>query len=128
VDTVKLRQLAYLQQCFVSFETGDIFGLRLDPKTKQRVDPAKRIAELDKQIKGDPSDAERYLELSELYEDQSHWEQAVTKAHSLFKERIKAEPANGSLHARYAITAWPNTSEGCDRSPAGDDGKLVKLG
>jgi tetratricopeptide (TPR) repeat protein len=111
VDRTKLRGMAHMPTCLLYIDFGNIGVAALDQKTGKRQDPAKRIAALQKEMQGDASDAERYLELGQLYEDEGRDKDASTaafaKACALLKERTRLEPANGWLHAQYADALWP---------------------
>jgi hypothetical protein len=106
VDTARLRALAYLPEGTVAFRFGEITPPCLDERPPDPRQPAEKIAALEKDLKGDASDAERYLELSELYEDDERAEHALSKARELFKQKIQVEATNGWLHCLYAVTLW----------------------
>jgi tetratricopeptide (TPR) repeat protein len=114
LDKGKLRQLAYMPNCDLRINFGDVGGLVLDSKTRKRQDPAERIAELEKELKGDASDAERDLELAGLYEQQKRSREvcdaAYARAREHFKERVQAEPTSGWLHAQYADALMPQVA------------------
>ena len=113
VNANKLRQLAYLPECNVIFRIGDIGGLGLDTITQRCTDPAARVAILEKELTRDGSDAEKCVELAGLYyyAGDRRWEQVSATAAQLLKERMKAEPANGRLHALYVTASMRKPAE-----------------
>jgi tetratricopeptide (TPR) repeat protein len=112
VNQTKLRELAHVP-CFrlrcMDFNLAS--GPDLSANVKERQDPAKRIATLRQSLRGDASDAESYLELSGLYQDGEHYEEACTKARDLFLQRLQADPTNGWLRAQYAGVLWTQVDE-----------------
>jgi tetratricopeptide (TPR) repeat protein len=108
VDTTELRKLAYLPSTPLSLP----WDWKLWTNDATAADKVKRIAVLEKELQGNTSDAERYAELAELYDDDDRPQEIVdgayAKARQLFRKRIKKEPANGWLHAQLAAVLWQN--------------------
>src|SRR5262245_25281551 len=77
----KLRELLYLPAVYVQFNFGKlVFDA---PKLNDAEKARQRIVELKGQLKGDPSDAERYVELIDLVgklNDQDERRQICQKA------------------------------------------------
>src|SRR5262249_38065866 len=115
VDQAKLRKMARLPMCSLKINFGDVGGCLVDARTRNGQKPLERITELEKQLKGDASDAERDLELAGLCEDTHRargiCEAAYARARAHFKERLQAEPSNGWLHAQYAEALYPHIAE-----------------
>jgi tetratricopeptide (TPR) repeat protein len=111
VNQTKLRDLAHVPLFGLTIEFNLVPGASLNPKVKEQRDPAQRIAALKQSMRGDASDAERYLELAGLYQDAEHYEEAYNKARDLFLERLQAEPTNGWLRAQYASVLWMQVDE-----------------
>jgi tetratricopeptide (TPR) repeat protein len=69
------------------------------------LDAPEKIETLTKQCKGDLSDAERYLELSSLYDEiksQELSDQAADKAVGLFRKRVDLQPNDTQLSVNFA--------------------------
>ena len=101
VDKDKLRELARVscqKWTFRFLRTSDPF--KKTDKEKEVV--AKKIAELKKKLRVNENDAESYLELSELYEDEEKVKEACAKAVELFERRIQSESENGRFHIQFA--------------------------
>jgi tetratricopeptide (TPR) repeat protein len=67
------------------------------------------IAELRATLKGDTSDAPRYLRLAEFHEKLGEWPQAVTanaRALELYKKQVRAHPKDGTLLAGLGQALW----------------------
>jgi tetratricopeptide (TPR) repeat protein len=101
VDKDKLRELARVPRATSHFE---FTFAEDDPESeaKEKENQIKRIGELEKAMQGDASDAERYLKLASLYEDESKQAQARAKAAELLLKRVETEPENAKLHWQYS--------------------------
>jgi hypothetical protein len=114
VDAGKLRALAHVPVVKVSFNLRDPRELAGGPWHGAPPDPAVRIAALQEAMQGDEQDAERYLELAQLYEQAGcsaeECAAAKAKARALFEERLHEEPWNGAWHAQYATALWPDSA------------------
>jgi hypothetical protein len=110
VDLQQLRKLACLPSC--NFMV-DVDGANLSEfqKANDLKDAVKRITALEKEMKGDATDAERFMALGELYDDDARCEHAWTQARELFKRRLQVEPDNGWLHAQYSLAICQNAAE-----------------
>lgn len=93
VDKVKLRELAQLPVIHIGFGFGfsTISGFGLGEKTDQMA----AIARLQKQMKGDPSDAERYLLISRHYvmgEREKEADEASRKVVAICRQQLREHP------------------------------------
>ncbi|HEY7311486.1 MAG TPA: tetratricopeptide repeat protein [Gemmataceae bacterium] len=94
VDKAKLRKLAKLPEVGVVVGVGfsTTFGCSFNG---DKPDPLAEIARLRKQLKGDPSDVERYLRLGRLYskaERKKESEEAYAKAVSICRQQVREHP------------------------------------
>ena len=70
---------------------------------------ASRIAVLRQQMKGDATDAARYLRLGELYTDagdDTNACQAYSRAVGLYRPQVSAQPTNGLLLTQFGTALW----------------------
>jgi Tfp pilus assembly protein PilF len=105
VDKEKLRELARVPSVHWQFT----LPLKLSPlsekiKNMNSTERNKRICNLEKELSGNAKDADIYLKLGSLYEDEEKQKEAYAQAAVLFRERIQVDPKNGWLRARYART------------------------
>jgi tetratricopeptide (TPR) repeat protein len=110
-DAVRFRKLAYLPGTNTAWMFGEVKPVTL---YKRPADGTARIAELEKGLKGDTSDAERYMELAELYSGlypNERRDEALAKALPILKKRIGIEPNNAWLHALYSHANYRNATE-----------------
>jgi tetratricopeptide (TPR) repeat protein len=95
----RLRQAAKLPSLEVAVNIG--FDSRHRFKLLDDGPPGpEAIAVLRKALKGDASDAERYLQLARLYDDSRESDragEAARKAAELFRQRLKDRPQDGAL-------------------------------
>ena len=97
------QQLRELAQMPHFARTASIqYSLAEVPNWGEQPDLGKQIADLEKGLKGDASDAESLLELGFLYDGKDQRKQAMTKAAEMFRKRVESEPKNGWLHAQLA--------------------------
>jgi tetratricopeptide (TPR) repeat protein len=103
VDEGRLRALMQLPKTHVSF--AFLIDGRSSLEISVPADIGQRIRMLNEQMHANPTDAERYLELSYLYaktKAERRAEKAKLKAVELFQKRLQAEPGNGRLHGLLA--------------------------
>jgi tetratricopeptide (TPR) repeat protein len=110
VDKDKLRELALMPSVSAQFRFN--FSDE-DPEfeKKEKENETKRIAELEKDLEGNESDAERYYELASLYEDKEKNREVRAKAAELILKQIETDPKNAKLHVRYSALLEPNDPE-----------------
>lgn len=103
IDEAKLRKTVRLPH--IAIEVGIIFNSEegfVFPGATEKA--ATEIVALKKALKGDHSDAERYLQLGLLYrkvKDKEEAKLAYQKAEKLFRDQIKEKPADGLLLTRF---------------------------
>lgn len=94
LDKAKLRKLAKLPEVsvVVSVQFSSTLGFSFNG---EKPDPLAEIARVRKQLKGDPSDAERYLRLGRLYAKaqlKKEEKQADAKAVALCRQQVREHP------------------------------------
>ncbi|HEY7425286.1 MAG TPA: hypothetical protein VH682_13725 [Gemmataceae bacterium] len=116
VDKVKLRELAELPTVSVTvgINFSITFGFSFNGK---KPDPLAEIAQLQKQMKGDPSDVERYLRLSRLYtkaKREKKSDESDAKAVAICREQVRKHPDDMSWLARLgeALVSSDEIDEG----------------
>jgi Tfp pilus assembly protein PilF len=97
-DKEQLRKLAALPQIgFKCDLTTHVLTNKKAKPTQQEIDNVL------KQMRGDVSDAERYSQLANLYNDRDEWPKAKDAFGTvvrLYRERLKVQAKDGRLHAR----------------------------
>jgi len=101
VDKDKLRELARVPRQNWSFGSLST-PANAQKMEKEKETTTKRIAELQESVEGNDSDAEKYVELGDLYEDAEKSKDACAKAVKLFARRVQSECENGQFHVQYA--------------------------
>jgi tetratricopeptide (TPR) repeat protein len=101
VDKDKLRELARVPRQNWSFGSLST-PANAQKMEKEKETTTKRIAELQESVEGNDSDAEKYVELGDLYEDAEKSKDACAKAVKLFERRVQSECENGRFHVQYA--------------------------
>ncbi|HTU16940.1 MAG TPA: hypothetical protein VMG10_02660 [Gemmataceae bacterium] len=115
VDKARLRELAYLPNISaeVAFDYSSISGFGLGDQT----DHLAAIARLQKHLKGDPSDVERYLLMGRHYGQvnrDKEAKEALKKAVAICRQQVRERPEDMSWLARLgdALVYNGETKEG----------------
>lgn len=102
VDKEKLRQLAKLPKINLSFGMllSNLKGFQTLEESLEKTDAPGAITALQKELKGDVTDAERYFRLGGLHQqqkDKARVKEAFEKAVELYRLQVKASPNDGRL-------------------------------
>jgi tetratricopeptide (TPR) repeat protein len=102
VDKDKLRELARVPIQNWSFGFFGVTPGSTQETEKEKETTAKKIADLEKNLQGNDSDAEKYLELGDLYEAGEKSKSACSSAAKLFEKRLESEAESSWIHIQYA--------------------------
>jgi tetratricopeptide (TPR) repeat protein len=107
VDKEKLRKLARFPS--MSFEFRLNFVAHSEFAAAEQKPKTEEIAALQKEMKGDASDAERYQRLGELYlrlEDSVRAQESFVKAADLYRRQVESKPNDGRLLTQFGNALW----------------------
>jgi len=100
LDSVKLRQAVELPDMNIPYQKVSLEDLAVGAKPGKATGGPCDIAALKESMKGDVTDAERYLRLGDLYDeanDEKHAKEACAKALDLVRTQFQDHPDNGLL-------------------------------
>src|SRR5262245_21999449 len=100
-DLQKLREAVELPRISTTAMFGVVHASRIEWWKWGPEELAKEMVNQKKAMKGDDSDAERYLVIARGCRDKEA-ETAAARAVELFRKRLKLDPRNGRLHARLS--------------------------
>lgn len=109
VNKARLREVAEIPDSgyFPAWDTGASRSGEKKPAPDEiEWDTPARIEALQKGMKNEPGDAERWIELGALYDDDGEKEkarEAFERAAALFREQSKAKPGDAGLLARLSL-------------------------